>query len=168
MLPEIYNLLLFIFLISNSRSVSHFGMQQEYKDTYQTISYLVQLWPQILMAKYFGTVLLLLFYPFYPCKCTCTVTIASWLLVHCSSLLRRGRYASYWNAFVLYVTYFQNIHLKYISGMWSRNSSHFHERINFNLKSPYQPFRLKVPIHLQSLDGCFISHVTATTTLLTI
>ena len=26
---------------------------------------------------------------------------ASWLLVHCSSLLRRGRYASYWNAFLL-------------------------------------------------------------------
>ena len=25
---------------------------------------------------------------------------ALWLLVHCSSLLRRGRYASYWNAFL--------------------------------------------------------------------
>ena len=26
---------------------------------------------------------------------------ASWLLVHCSALLWRGRYASYWNAFLL-------------------------------------------------------------------
>ena len=26
--------------------------------------------------------------------------LASWLLVHCSALLRRGRYASYWNAFL--------------------------------------------------------------------
>ena len=25
---------------------------------------------------------------------------ASWLLVHCSSLLRHGRYASYWNVFL--------------------------------------------------------------------
>ena len=30
---------------------------------------------------------------------------ASWLLVHCSSLLWRGRYASYWNAF-LFILYF--------------------------------------------------------------
>ena len=27
---------------------------------------------------------------------------ALWLLSHCSSLLRRGRYASYWNAFLLF------------------------------------------------------------------
>ena len=27
---------------------------------------------------------------------------ASWLIVHCSALLRRGRYASYWNAFLCY------------------------------------------------------------------
>ena len=27
---------------------------------------------------------------------------ASWLIVHCSALLRRGRYASYWNAFLYY------------------------------------------------------------------
>ena len=26
---------------------------------------------------------------------------ASWILVHCSALLHRGRYASYWNAFLL-------------------------------------------------------------------
>ena len=25
---------------------------------------------------------------------------ASWILVHCSALLRRGQYASYWNAFL--------------------------------------------------------------------
>ena len=25
--------------------------------------------------------------------------LASWILVHCSALLRRGQYASYWNAF---------------------------------------------------------------------
>ena len=28
---------------------------------------------------------------------------AAWIVVHCSALLRRGRYASYWNAF-LFVT----------------------------------------------------------------
>ena len=28
---------------------------------------------------------------------------ASWILVHCSALLRRGRYAFYWNAFLLVV-----------------------------------------------------------------
>ena len=27
---------------------------------------------------------------------------ASWLIVHCSALLRRGRCASYWNAFLYY------------------------------------------------------------------
>ena len=27
--------------------------------------------------------------------------LASWILVHCSALLQHGRYASYWNAFLL-------------------------------------------------------------------
>ena len=31
----------------------------------------------------------------------CPSQLASWLLGHCSSLLRRGRYASYWNAFLV-------------------------------------------------------------------
>ena len=34
------------------------------------------------------------------CKSFCTQS-ASWLLSHCSSLLWLGRYASYWNAFLL-------------------------------------------------------------------
>ena len=28
---------------------------------------------------------------------------ASWIQVHCSALLQRGRYASYWNAFLLHI-----------------------------------------------------------------
>ena len=28
---------------------------------------------------------------------------ASWIMVHCSALLQRGRYASYWNALLLNV-----------------------------------------------------------------
>ena len=30
---------------------------------------------------------------------------ASWILVHCSAMLRRGRYTSYWNAFLLLYLY---------------------------------------------------------------
>ena len=33
------------------------------------------------------------------CQSFCSQS-ASWLLSHCSSLLKRGRYASYWNAFL--------------------------------------------------------------------
>ena len=42
---------------------------------------------------------------------------ASWLLGHCSSLLERGRYTSYWNAFLLEEKSLENIEHKTFTGM---------------------------------------------------
>ena len=53
--------------------------------------------------------------------------LASWLLGHCSSLLRRGWYAPYWNAFLLDVIFTKRI----LEELFANNSSVIH-LININ------------------------------------
>ena len=43
---------------------------------------------------------------------------ASWLLDHCSSLLQRGRYASYWNAFLFGKGFTKNIASCHVKNHW--------------------------------------------------
>ena len=48
---------------------------------------------------------------------------ASWLLVHCSAFLRRGRYTSYWNAFLLGFLFEEGGEDR--NPIWSKPENHF-------------------------------------------
>ena len=76
---------------------------------------------------------------------------ASWLLVHCSSLLQRGRYASYWNAFL-----FTCIFSWELNHVFDWLISYWCTRSETRLFIHYVSFALTPGIDFYSLLPCFI------------